>query len=40
MGLYVIALCVINLMSEVLQCGSGECHPSGYVLLNGAGGAK
>ncbi len=32
-GLYVIALCVINLVSAILQCGLGACHTTGYQLL-------
>jgi len=33
LSLYVIALCAINLVSVVLQCGLGECHTFGYRLL-------
>jgi disulfide bond formation protein DsbB len=33
LSLYVIALCLINLVSVVLQCGLGQCHTFGYVLL-------
>ena len=33
LGLYVIALCVINLVAVVLQCSFGACHTTGYVLL-------
>jgi disulfide bond formation protein DsbB len=33
LGLYVIALCAINLVAVVLQCGFGECHTDGYALL-------
>ena len=33
LALYVIALCAINLVSVVLQCGFGECHTFGYKLL-------
>jgi disulfide bond formation protein DsbB len=33
LSLYVIALCAINLVSVVLQCGLGECHTFGYKLL-------
>jgi hypothetical protein len=33
LGAYVIALCLINLVSVVLQCGLGECHTFGYRLL-------
>ena len=32
-SLYVIALCAINLVSVVLQCGFGQCHTFGYQLL-------
>jgi disulfide bond formation protein DsbB len=32
-SLYVIALCAINLVSAVLQCGLGQCHTFGYQLL-------
>ena len=32
-GFYVIALCGINLVSVVLQCGLGACHTTGYSLL-------
>ncbi len=32
-GLYVLALCLINLVSAVLQCGLGACHTTGYALL-------
>jgi disulfide bond formation protein DsbB len=30
---YVIAICLINLVSVILQCGFGECHTFGYKLL-------
>jgi disulfide bond formation protein DsbB len=30
---YVIALCAINFVSVILQCGLGECHTFGYKLL-------
>lgn len=33
LGIYVIALCLINLVSVVVQCGVGECHTFGYKLL-------
>ena len=33
LSIYVIALCLINLVSVVLQCGLGECHTFGYKLL-------
>lgn len=32
-GLYVIALCLINLVSAILQCGLSACHTTGYALL-------
>jgi disulfide bond formation protein DsbB len=32
-GLYVIGICLINLIAVVLQCGLGECHTFGYKLL-------
>lgn len=32
-GLYVAALCAINLVSVVVQCGLGQCHTMGYRLL-------
>lgn len=33
LGLYVIALCAINLVAVFLQCGFGECHTDGYALF-------
>ena len=33
LSLYVIAICVINLISVILQCGFGECHTFNYKLL-------
>jgi disulfide bond formation protein DsbB len=33
LSLYVIAICVINMVSVVLQCGFGECHTFNYKLL-------
>lgn len=33
LGLYVIDICLINLVSVVLQCGFGECHTFNYKLL-------
>ncbi len=33
LGLYVLGLCVINLVSVVVQCGLGQCHTTGYALL-------
>jgi disulfide bond formation protein DsbB len=35
LGVYVIALCLINFASVVLQCGFNECHTFGYQLLGG-----
>jgi disulfide bond formation protein DsbB len=34
-SLYVIALCAINFVSVIMQCGLGECHTFGYKLLGG-----
>jgi disulfide bond formation protein DsbB len=36
LSLYVIAICLINLGSVILQCGAGACHTSGYRLLSGS----
>ena len=33
LSLYVIALCAINFVSVILQCGLGECHTFSYKLL-------
>ena len=33
LSLYVIALCAINAVSVILQCGLGQCHTFGYQLL-------
>lgn len=33
LSLFVIALCLVNLVSSVLQCGLGACHTTGYSLL-------
>ncbi len=33
LSLYVIALCAINFVSVILQCGLGQCHTFGYQLL-------
>lgn len=30
---YVIAICAINFVSVIVQCGFGECHTFGYKLL-------
>ena len=35
LSIYVIAICLINLISVVLQCGFGECHTFSYKLLPG-----
>ena len=35
LSVYVIAICVINLISVILQCGFGECHTFSYKLLQG-----
>ncbi len=32
-GLYILALCLANLVSVVVQCGLGACHTTGYALL-------
>jgi disulfide bond formation protein DsbB len=32
-GLAIAAICAINLASVVIQCGFGQCHTTGYVLL-------
>ncbi len=32
-SLYVLALCAVNFVSVILQCGFGECHTMGYALL-------
>jgi disulfide bond formation protein DsbB len=36
LSLYVIAICLINLVSVILQCGVGACHTFGYKLLSGS----
>ena len=33
LAVYVTAICAINLVSVVVQCGLGECHTFGYRLL-------
>ncbi|HVG03423.1 MAG TPA: disulfide bond formation protein B [Burkholderiaceae bacterium] len=33
LSVYVIVICVINLVSVILQCGVGECHTFNYKLL-------
>lgn len=32
-GLYVVALAIVNTVSVLVQCGIAECHTSGYQLL-------
>jgi disulfide bond formation protein DsbB len=36
LSLYVIAICLINFGSVILQCGVHACHTSGYRLLGGS----
>lgn len=36
LSLYVIAICLINLVSVMLQCGAGACHTFAYKLLSGS----
>jgi disulfide bond formation protein DsbB len=36
LSLCVIAICLINFVSVILQCGMGACHTSEYRLLSGA----
>jgi disulfide bond formation protein DsbB len=33
LGLYVVAICLINFVSVIVQCGADACHSSGYRLL-------
>lgn len=33
LSLYVVALCALNLLAVVVQCGIGECHTFEYLLL-------
>jgi disulfide bond formation protein DsbB len=35
LGPLVIALCAINLISVVVQCGLGQCHTTGYLMIDG-----
>jgi disulfide bond formation protein DsbB len=35
LSLYVIAICLINFVSVIVQCGMDACHTSGYRLLSG-----
>jgi disulfide bond formation protein DsbB len=32
--LYVVLICAVNFASVVVQCGTGECHTTGYALLS------
>lgn len=34
--LHVVAICLINLVSVMFQCGAGACHTSEYRLLSGS----
>ena len=36
LGLYVIAICLINFGSVFVQCGVGACHTTEYRLLSGS----
>ena len=36
LSLYVVAICLINFLSVILQCGMGACHTSEYKLLSGS----
>jgi disulfide bond formation protein DsbB len=33
LSIYIILICVVNLISVLLQCGLGECHTFSYKLL-------
>jgi hypothetical protein len=33
LALYVVALCAVNFVSVIAQCGLGACHTFGYRLL-------
>ena len=33
LSVYIILICVVNLVSVILQCGLGECHTFSYELL-------
>jgi disulfide bond formation protein DsbB len=35
LGFYVVAICLINFMSVIVQCGVGACHTTEYRLLSG-----
>ncbi len=34
LGLYVVAICLINFVSVIVQCGTGACHTFEYKLLS------
>ena len=36
LGLYVVAICLVNFGSVMVQCGAGACHTSEYRLLSGS----
>jgi len=36
LNLYVIAICLVNFGSVILQCGLDACHTFGYRLLGGS----
>lgn len=36
LSFYLIAICLINFVSVILQCGADACHTSGYRLLSGS----
>jgi disulfide bond formation protein DsbB len=36
LSLYVIAICLINFASVIVQCGAGACHTTEYKMLSGS----
>jgi disulfide bond formation protein DsbB len=36
LSLYVVAICLINFASVIVQCGAGACHTTEYRLLSGS----
>jgi disulfide bond formation protein DsbB len=36
LSLYVVAICLINFASVIVQCGAGACHTFEYKLLSGS----
>jgi disulfide bond formation protein DsbB len=36
LGFYVVAICLINFVSVIVQCGVGACHTTEYRLLGGS----